>query len=151
METFPRYCPFVRGIHRWPVKSPHKGQWRGALMFSLIYARINGWVNNSKAGDLRRHRGHYDVIVMKSWYSEQCHTSWCNNEIQIPEIQFVWLVHWYLSYCNIYLSCSSSRIGKIFRHGYNTPRLIIQYFLHSQDATLMYLTRASSYTHIAHP
>ena len=33
---FPRYWPFVRGIHRSPVKSPLKGQWRGALMFSLI-------------------------------------------------------------------------------------------------------------------
>ena len=42
----------------------HKGQWRGALMFSLICVWINGWVNNRKAGDLRRHRAHYDVIVM---------------------------------------------------------------------------------------
>ena len=33
-EHFPRYWPFVRGIHRSPVNSPHKGQWRGALMFS---------------------------------------------------------------------------------------------------------------------
>ena len=64
METFPRYWPFLRGIHRSPVKSPHKGQWRGALMFSLICTRTNGWVNNREAGDLRRHRAHYDVIVM---------------------------------------------------------------------------------------
>ena len=63
-EHFPRYWPFVRGIHRWPVNSPHKGQWRGALMFSLICAWINSWVNNREAGDLRRHRVHYDVIVM---------------------------------------------------------------------------------------
>ena len=41
-KHFPRYWPFVRGIHRWPVNSPHKGQWRGALMFSLICAWING-------------------------------------------------------------------------------------------------------------
>ena len=61
---FPRYWPFVRGIHRSPVNSPHKGQWRGALMFSLICVWINGWVNNREVGDLRRHRGHYDVIVM---------------------------------------------------------------------------------------
>ena len=27
---------------------------------------INGWVNNREAGDLRRHRDHYDVIVMES-------------------------------------------------------------------------------------
>ena len=46
------------------VISPHKGQWRGALTFTLICAWIYGWVNNRKAGDLRRHRAHYDVTVM---------------------------------------------------------------------------------------
>ena len=51
-KYFPLYWPFVRGIHRSPVNSPHKGQWREALMFSLICARINGWVNNREAGDL---------------------------------------------------------------------------------------------------
>ena len=61
---FPRYWPFVRGIHRSPVNSPHKGQCRGPLMFTLICARINGWVNNREAGYLRRNRAHYDVIVM---------------------------------------------------------------------------------------
>ena len=59
-----RYWPFVRGIHRSPVNSPHKGQWRGALMFSWICAWINAGVNNGEAGDLRHHRAHYDVIVM---------------------------------------------------------------------------------------
>ena len=63
-KPFPRYWPFVRGIHRWPVNSPHKGQWRGGLMFSLICARINDWVRNGEAGDLRRHRAHCCVIVM---------------------------------------------------------------------------------------
>ena len=63
-KHFPRNWPFVREIHRSPVNFPHKGQWRGALMFSLIYARINDWVNNREAGDLRRQHGHYDVIVM---------------------------------------------------------------------------------------
>ena len=63
-KHFPRYWPFVRGIHRPPVNSPHNGQWRGALMFSLICVWINGWVNRRGAGDLRRYREHYDVIVM---------------------------------------------------------------------------------------
>ena len=63
-KHFPRYWPFVRGIHRSPVNSPHKGQWRRALMFYLICAWINGWVNNREAGDLRRHRAHCDVTVM---------------------------------------------------------------------------------------
>ena len=48
-----------------PVTSPHKGQWRVALMFSLICIWINDWVNNREAGDLRRYRTHYDVIVMR--------------------------------------------------------------------------------------
>ena len=61
-KHFPRYWPFVWGIHRSPVNSPHKGQWRGALMFSLICAWINRWVNNCEAGDLRRYRAHYDRI-----------------------------------------------------------------------------------------
>ena len=63
-KLFPSYWPFVRGIHRSPVNSPHKGQWRGALMFSLICVWINDWVNNGEAGDLRRYRIHYDVTVM---------------------------------------------------------------------------------------
>ena len=81
-----RYWPFVRGIHRSPVNSPHKGQWRGALMFSLICTRINGWVNNDEAGDLRRHRAHYDVTVMPlgcltdtgTIYNPECKPrAWC--------------------------------------------------------------------------
>ena len=60
-KHFPRYRPFVRGNHRSSVNSPHKGQWRGALMFSLNCARINGWVNNRETGDLRRHLAYYDV------------------------------------------------------------------------------------------
>ena len=61
---FPRSWPFVRGIHRLSVNSPHRGQWRGAFMFSSICAWINGWVNNREADDLRRHRVHRDVTVM---------------------------------------------------------------------------------------
>ena len=63
-STKPRYWPFVRGIYGSTVNSPHKGQWRGTLMFSLICAWIKLRVNYREAGDLRRHRAHYDVIVM---------------------------------------------------------------------------------------
>ena len=64
-KHFPRYWPFVRGIHWSPVNSLHKGQWRRALMFSLICIWINCWVNNREAGDLRCYHTHYDVIVMQ--------------------------------------------------------------------------------------
>ena len=62
-KHLPRYWPFVREIPRSPVNSPHKGQWRGALMFSLICAWINGWENNREADDLICHDAHYDFIV----------------------------------------------------------------------------------------
>ena len=55
-KHFPRNWSSVRGIHWLPMNSPHKGQWRGALMFSLIYTGTNGWVTNGEAGDLRLSR-----------------------------------------------------------------------------------------------
>ena len=68
---FPRYWPLVRGIHRSPVNSLHKGLWRGALMFSLIWVWINDCVNKREAGDLRRYRAHYDVNVMNTHMSTE--------------------------------------------------------------------------------
>ena len=65
LKKIPRYWHFVRGIYRSPVDSPYKGQWRRASMFSLICAWTNGCANNRSAGDLRRHRAHYDVTGMK--------------------------------------------------------------------------------------
>ena len=64
METFSALLDLLLGNSPVPMNSPYKGQWRGALMFSLICAWINDWVNNREAGDLRRHRGHYDVNVI---------------------------------------------------------------------------------------
>ena len=46
------------------IGDPHKCQWRGALMFSLICVWISDWANYREAGDLRRYRAHYDVIAM---------------------------------------------------------------------------------------
>ena len=63
-KHFPRYWPFVRGIHRSTVNSPRKGRWRGGLMFCLTGIWILDWVNNREAGDSRRHGSHYDIVVM---------------------------------------------------------------------------------------
>ena len=62
-KHFQRYWPFVREIDRSPVNSPHKGQWRGALIF-FTCDWLNCWVNNREAGDLGRHRAHYDITVI---------------------------------------------------------------------------------------
>ena len=64
-------CGKFNGI-RW-IPRTHKGQWRGALMFSLICAWINGWVNNGEAADLRRLSAHYDVIIMSTLGSATYH------------------------------------------------------------------------------
>ena len=47
--------------HRWiPCTKASDAE----LWVFFIYAGINDWVNNGGAGDLRRHRAHYDVTVM---------------------------------------------------------------------------------------
>ena len=90
-KHFPRYRSFVRGIHRGgihrsPVNSPHKGQWRGALMFSWICVWINDWVNNREAGDLRRYRAHYDVTVIFNWSAVFCYIMLVKPYLEIYSI-----------------------------------------------------------------
>ena len=67
METFS--VLLVLCARNSPVNIPHKGQWCGALVFSFC-VWINVWVNNREAGDLRRHRAHYDVTVMLFFHSK---------------------------------------------------------------------------------
>ena len=66
METFSALLALCAGNSLVPGEFPHKGQWRGALMFSLICTWTNSRVNNREAGDLRQHRAHYDFTVMES-------------------------------------------------------------------------------------
>ena len=84
-KDFRCYLPFVQGIHRSPVTSTEKVQWRGALMFSLICAWINSWANNREAGDLRRHRAHYDVIVLSIKLSARANV----DSVTIMNVQMV--------------------------------------------------------------
>ena len=63
-KNFPHYCILWQDP---PVSSwfPHKGQWRRALVFSLICTWTNGWANNRDASDLRCRLAHYDITVVK--------------------------------------------------------------------------------------
>ena len=94
-KHFPRYWPFVRVLHRSPVNSPRKGQWRGALTSCLICAWINDWANNREAGDLRRNRAHCSL-----W--RHCNvTPWairaiCNGVLYCTTWQRQYLVYIYL-------------------------------------------------------
>ena len=64
MEAFSALLAICVGNSPIPGESPAQRPVTWSLMFSLICARINGWVNSGEAGDLRRHRAHYDVRVM---------------------------------------------------------------------------------------
>ena len=100
---FPRYWPFVRGIHWSPVDFPHKCQRRGALIFSLICAWTNGFANNRDAGDLRRHCTYYDVTLKRiHLIPYQClDTSICYNTLGysgLPRLEYnVYLPIWYFN------------------------------------------------------
>ena len=69
-KQFPRYWPFVRGIHRSPVNSLHKGQWRGAfdVFFDLCRnKRLNkqsrGWWFERQSCPLWRHCNALGVLI----------------------------------------------------------------------------------------
>ena len=85
-KHFPPYWPFVRGIHRWPVNSPYKGHWHGALIVSLIYPSTNGWVNNPDTGDLKRHSAHYDVTVVETTVPSH----WKSRVVTMPNLSSLW-------------------------------------------------------------
>ena len=80
LETFPRYWPFVRAIHRSPMDSPHKGQWRGALVFFFICAWTNGWANNRDVETPWRSLWrHYNVefhFRFSAWGVSGCQSPW---------------------------------------------------------------------------
>ena len=87
METCSALLALCAGNSPVPVNSPHKGQWRGALMLSLICAWINDWVNNHEAGYLRRHRGHYDVNVMKAEMGQHRGAMSASSELPKSELE----------------------------------------------------------------
>ena len=68
METFFALLTIFEGNRQPPVDYPHKDQWRGALMFSLIGPWTKCWANNRDTGDLRSHRAHYDVTIMSKMF-----------------------------------------------------------------------------------
>ena len=104
-----------------PGEFPHKGQWRRALMFSLICARINGWVNNGEAGDSRRHRAHYDVIVMTINYvnpawcvATLCSQARCMYWEHLDHFhRVIYHLNWHKIVCMRYLACTFGQMKSI--------------------------------------
>ena len=93
-KHFPRYWPLVRGIHRWPVNSPHKGQWRRALMFSLICAlnkRLSkqswGWWVGTPTRSLWRH---CNACGLWYWlFNRKGEFKWYYQDVLCNEIPYI--------------------------------------------------------------
>ena len=75
--------PLCGGIHRFPVNSPHKGQWRGTLIFSLICAldkRLTkqwwGWWFETLSGSLWRHCN----VILSMLQGYQNNALWTNSK-----------------------------------------------------------------------
>ena len=64
VEAFSALLAFCAGISPVTGEFPAQRPVTQSLIFSLNCAWTNSWTNNGDAGDLRRHRAHYDVIVM---------------------------------------------------------------------------------------
>ena len=73
VETFSALLAIC--ARNWPVPGEFPTQRPVTWSFDgfFICVRINGWVNNRKAGDLRRYRAHYDASVMIHVYANLCH------------------------------------------------------------------------------
>ena len=103
METFSTLLAICAGNSLVTGEFPAQNQWRGALMFSLICAYMNGWVNNGEAGDLRCHRAHYDVTAMCFLLFFQCSellsTKWMKSGLSITWIN---KCHWSILWNNMF-------------------------------------------------
>ena len=115
-KHFPCYWPFVQGIHRSTVNSPHKGQWRRALIFSLI-CTLNkqswGWWFETLS------HPHYDIIVMTQ--ASLIYTAMLSNML-------AWNVHLQsIELC--FLIVESHRCcSVIFKFGFNLNKFIRRSF-----------------------
>ena len=132
METFSALLALCAGNSPVPVNSPHKGQWRGALMFTLICARINDWVNTREAGDLRRHLDHYDVIVMNYKVNNDLLDfdirliRYAANFIQKSSAQ---LIKDSLLHGRVHMDWKRARVSPVYKGGGLDSKAIIDQFL----------------------
>ena len=124
---------------RW-MNSPHKGQWRGALMFSLIGAWINGWVNNGEAGDLRRHRTHCDITVIV--HGKEHGSLWLKDKfLWVEENNAFSLMYDFVCLITLNDSCNLENVlrYKISFYGVNSSRPSGAYMRHKTRPFLVQL------------
>ena len=88
MGTFSALLAICAGNSPVPGEFPTQRPVTRSFDIFFICARINGWVNNGEAGDLRRnhaHYAHYDVTVMH----------WVSDLSVFPCTTMYWYWYWY--------------------------------------------------------
>ena len=108
METFSALLGLCAGNSSVTSEFPSPRPVTRGLMFSLICVQINGWVNNCKAGDLRRHRAHHDVAVM-FYHSNDCAAVDYINALTTLQLLY-WPQNWLL--CR-HWSCHSDSLQRL--------------------------------------
>ena len=145
METFSALPAFVRGIHWSPVNSPHKSQWRGAFIFSLICAWINGWINNRDAGDLVIWNA---IVLIMTWLCARMDylmtETWCDfrenaRQCQVRYIAVAWWSGALQPMCWLRLSVSD---GVILSSGHITQKWR-RYYVKTTSLWRYYVTMTS--------
>ena len=103
-----------------PVNFPHKGQWRGALVFSLIWACTNGWVKTRNAGDLRRHSAHYGVTVVETLFVDARSVHWSRFPLwRTNNVSLAWSDHYLSVGCLPSSACQSAHLSTYPRKGWS--------------------------------
>ena len=103
MGTFSAlYWPFVRRNSPVTGDFPHKGQWRGALMFSLICLSKQSrrwWFQTPSRslwrhcnGNLSLHGTHDELIAWLLRQNDDVASFWCNNDVHVTSCD-----HWAVS------------------------------------------------------
>ena len=92
-KYFLHYWPFVRGFtgHRWIPRTKTRDAELWCFFRSVPW--IDGWVNSHEAGDLRRHRAHYDVIVMKLFCVDKVNTM-ATDFMKWGCFSICWMLFW---------------------------------------------------------
>ena len=111
-QHFPHYWTFGQGIHRWLVNSPHKGQWRGALLFSLIRAWTNSWAKQWRrrwfempSCSLWRHSNDFATLIScglgqhvyeSVFVCKKIYSTWVQCHVKMQNAHNKWPIGWLL-------------------------------------------------------
>ena len=127
MEAFSALLAICAGNSPVPGEFPTQRPVTRSFDVYFDLRRINGWVNNREAGDLRRYSAHYDVIVMYCGVTASTPWFWATVVYisapfyQIARTAAIWTivlvgVHRYIVGCKPLMATRLCSVGRTRRH-----------------------------------